>query len=160
MAIHCFTISTKVELALLRRACAGAPPKFSRICGSTRTWSFPPTRQCVRPLSCVLLALLKLASTYEARRPQSPESSWWWWWCLRLSSRGDLTNFFGFKMMCQLLFLAWFLIVALGFNGSEASSPKEIHLAGMFPINGNEGWQGGQVSLEIQLFFLSVDFDL
>ena len=70
-------------------------------------------------------------------------------------------EFFGFKMMGQLLFLALFLIVALGFNGSEASSPKEIHLAGMFPINGNEGWQGGQVSFEIQLvFFLSVDFDL
>lgn len=23
---------------------------------------------------------------------------------------------------------------------------KEIHLAGIFPINGVEGWQGGQVS--------------
>jgi len=53
-------------------------------------------------------------------------------------------EFFGFKMMSQLLFLALFPIVALGFKGSEASSPKEIHLAGMFPINGNEGWQGGQ----------------
>ena len=64
-------------------------------------------------------------------------------------------EFFGFKMMFQLLFLAWFLIVALVFNGSEASSPKEIHLAGMFPINGNEGWQGGQVGFEIQLGFFS-----
>ena len=67
-------------------------------------------------------------------------------------------EFFGFKMMCQILFLALFLIVALGFDESEASSLKEIHLAGMFPINGNEGWQGGQVSFEILLFFLSVDF--
>ena len=43
------------------------------------------------------------------------------------------------------IFLNFFLI-SLGFLGTDAS-PKEIHLAGIFPINGVEGWQGGQVSL-------------
>ena len=47
-------------------------------------------------------------------------------------------------MMEQNIFILLFLIT-LGVNGSMGS-PKEIHLAGIFPINGVEGWQGGQVS--------------
>ena len=39
-------------------------------------------------------------------------------------------------------------------GGSEATvkgaPKKEIHLAGIFPINGVEGWQGGQVRPEIK----------
>ena len=33
----------------------------------------------------------------------------------------------------------------------NGDSPKEIHLAGIFPINGVEGWQGGQVGIHILL---------
>ena len=29
-------------------------------------------------------------------------------------------------------------------SGGEALEQREIHLAGIFPINGVEGWQGGQ----------------
>lgn len=31
------------------------------------------------------------------------------------------------------------------FQGEEVEDKKTIHLAGIFPINGVEGWQGGQV---------------
>ncbi len=31
------------------------------------------------------------------------------------------------------------------------NNPKEIHLAGIFPINGVEGWQGGQVKNQNKL---------
>jgi hypothetical protein len=30
-------------------------------------------------------------------------------------------------------------------GGKNVLGKKEIHLAGIFPINGVEGWQGGQV---------------
>ena len=30
-----------------------------------------------------------------------------------------------------------------------ASKKKEIHLAGIFPINGDQGWQGGQVGFNV-----------
>jgi len=30
-------------------------------------------------------------------------------------------------------------------GGNNVFGKKEIHLAGIFPINGVEGWQGGQV---------------
>ena len=57
-------------------------------------------------------------------------------------------------MMEQNIFILLFLIT-LGVNGS-IGLPKEIHLAGIFPINGVEGWQGGQVSFfkpfRLQLF--------
>ena len=46
-------------------------------------------------------------------------------------------------MACGVLI---FLILAtlLGGGGCSQTQPKEIHLAGIFPINGVEGWQGGQ----------------
>jgi len=33
-------------------------------------------------------------------------------------------------------------------GGKNVLGKKEIHLAGIFPINGVEGWQGGQVRLD------------
>ena len=33
---------------------------------------------------------------------------------------------------------------------------KEIHLAGIFPIYGDKGWQGGQVSLTFALFVIQL----
>ena len=52
-------------------------------------------------------------------------------------------------MVERNIFLVFFLI-NLGLKESVAS-PKEIHLAGIFPINGVEGWQGGQVSVAITI---------
>ena len=33
------------------------------------------------------------------------------------------------------------------FGGKNVFGKKEIHLAGIFPITGVEGWQGGQVRM-------------
>ena len=37
-----------------------------------------------------------------------------------------------------------FVILTTLRGGGCQPAPKEIHLAGIFPINGVEGWQGGQ----------------
>ena len=63
--------------------------------------------------------------------------------CLQSFGSSD-TLVFQLWMMDRNIFLVFFLI-NLGLDESVAS-PKEIHLAGIFPINGVEGWQGGQVS--------------
>ena len=34
----------------------------------------------------------------------------------------------------------------------SSSNKKQIYLAGTFPIGGSEGWQGGQVGAENELF--------
>jgi hypothetical protein len=53
-----------------------------------------------------------------------------------------------FKMQC----CTWILFIILSVpllhetsGGTNVLGKKEIHLAGIFPINGVEGWQGGQV---------------
>ena len=38
----------------------------------------------------------------------------------------------------------------------DAGEKKTIHLAGIFPINGIEGWQGGQVRAEICMHSLLI----
>ena len=54
-------------------------------------------------------------------------------------------------MMKALLFAGLILIgPSLAAQEEQKQKPdtrKEIHLAGIFPINGVEGWQGGQVIL-------------
>ena len=38
-------------------------------------------------------------------------------------------------------------VSAVAAADAAKTAKKEIHLAGIFPISGVEGWQGGQVSL-------------
>ena len=38
----------------------------------------------------------------------------------------------------------------------QLTKKKEIHLAGIFPIYGDKGWQGGQVSLTFAIVFNSI----
>lgn len=38
----------------------------------------------------------------------------------------------------------------------QLTKKKEIHLAGIFPIYGDKGWQGGQVSLTFAFVFNSI----
>ena len=40
--------------------------------------------------------------------------------------------------------LLFVILTTLRGGGCQPAAPKEIHLAGIFPINGVEGWQGGQ----------------
>ena len=41
------------------------------------------------------------------------------------------------------------LTVSAAAADAAKTAKKEIHLAGIFPISGVEGWQGGQVSLSL-----------
>ena len=49
------------------------------------------------------------------------------------------------KIWCPWLVFLVLLPPPLTSGGKNVLGKKEIHLAGIFPINGVEGWQGGQV---------------
>jgi hypothetical protein len=48
------------------------------------------------------------------------------------------------QILTCLLFLLTVPLHSIS-GGRNVLGKKEIHLAGIFPINGVEGWQGGQV---------------
>lgn len=63
------------------------------------------------------------------------------------------TSTVGIKMHKMLLILVFTLAIALRIEGSLPPLDEEdnvLHIGAIFPIQGEGGWQGGQVSFHVQ----------